>query len=833
MLKKYSAVVLSFLLIGASNFDFSWFHMLDNRLLDSFFKIRGTCEMPQDVLFVYLDEQDIQSLGGWPLTRDYWAYAIHQATDAGARAVAIDVLFSTENQLYHEFDQSLVEIAAAGKNLILPLVIDILPRGDSLLIGEIAAPFSALRKAARAIGFANLGNQPTVREVPVMVANDSLQFYSFGIEIARALSGRTGEEFNALLPESEKIRVNFAGYSMTKYGMSFVLFLQTLRTNPGSLDLAGKFVLIAPVAPGLPIVRQTPFAPAVPAALIHLNVAENIVQQNYLCTLPWLFVAIIMAILCALAWALSTTALRKYWYFYLPATIIVYLIAAFLAFALLFTVVPVFYPLCAFGVLFFVNFWVAEKLLQKELNDRAAVLKSEISRTQQQVAAAETALFELRKQQLVEQQKSSVLSWENENKLLAQQKKVIALEKQLRDLQVCEENKIVDSVPVRIASIIHAADSPLTAVINMVQKVAADDIPVLISGETGTGKEVIARAIHAQSRRKSKPFIAVNCGALPESLLESELFGHEKGAFTGAQSLRRGRFELADGGTIFLDEISETSPAFQARLLRVLQEGSIERLGSERSIRIDVRCIAASNQDIKKLVDAVKFRADLYYRLNGFPITIPPLRQRQEDIPLLARHFLAKYEYAHLKISKAALDNLCFYNWPGNVRELENTVRRMGLLATGEDKNIVQQEHLPEEVLTFFAPANYEAEYKSLEEQILTALRKFEFSRSAISRTARFLGNKDRGTITEYYRGLCFQYFVENEFDVGKTAAALAATSDAEILQRVQKKLQAYLANLDPAQKEPGHPQYKGLPKKFHPALDVVLDFLAKNYDRR
>jgi PAS domain S-box-containing protein len=226
----------------------------------------------------------------------------------------------------------------------------------------------------------------------------------------------------------------------------------------------------------------------------------------------------------------------------------------------------------------------------------------------------------------------------------------------------------------------------LTAVLDMVRRVALTNSTVLIMGETGTGKELIARAIHSNSRRKDKPLIKINCAALPPGLVESELFGHEKGAFTGAIARRVGRFELAEGGTLFLDEIGELPLETQAKLLRVLQEREIERVGGSVPIRVDVRIIAATNRDLKKAVAERIFREDLYYRLSVFPIPLPPLRDRIEDIPLLARYLVDKFATRTgsrvQAISQQAMQRLLAYRWPGNIRELENVLERAVILAT-------------------------------------------------------------------------------------------------------------------------------------------------------
>jgi Nif-specific regulatory protein len=222
--------------------------------------------------------------------------------------------------------------------------------------------------------------------------------------------------------------------------------------------------------------------------------------------------------------------------------------------------------------------------------------------------------------------------------------------------------------------------------LDKIRIVARSHLPVLLRGESGTGKELFAQAIHDLSPRKNGPCVKLNCAALPESVLESELFGHEKGAFTGAIAQRKGRFELADGGTLFLDEIGDISGAFQAKLLRVLQEGEFERVGGSRTLKVDVRLVAATNRNLEAAVASGEFRADLYYRISVVPIVLAPLRQRREDIPLLARAFLGRFNEEHgssLTMSHNALEVLRSCNFPGNVRELESCVRRTAAFTQG------------------------------------------------------------------------------------------------------------------------------------------------------
>jgi Nif-specific regulatory protein len=228
----------------------------------------------------------------------------------------------------------------------------------------------------------------------------------------------------------------------------------------------------------------------------------------------------------------------------------------------------------------------------------------------------------------------------------------------------------------------------MTEMIKIIDRVAKTDSSVLITGESGTGKELFAEQIHLRSPRNNAPFVRVNCAAIPEGLLESELFGHVRGAFTGSVSNRKGRFEMADGGTIFLDEIGDMPLALQAKLLRVIQEKEFEKVGSDKTVAVDARILAATNRNIKAMTDKGEFRNDLYYRLNVVPLHVPPLRQRTEDIPDLARFFMTKYMKQNKKefsgFSQDAIEAILTYSWPGNIRELENCVERACVIAVGK-----------------------------------------------------------------------------------------------------------------------------------------------------
>ena len=304
----------------------------------------------------------------------------------------------------------------------------------------------------------------------------------------------------------------------------------------------------------------------------------------------------------------------------------------------------------------------------------------------------------------------------------------------------------------------------MRAIFELVEKVSDSDSTVLIYGESGTGKELIARAIHYNSYRQDKPLVPINCGAIPGELLESELFGYEKGAFTGATSLRIGRFELANGGTVFLDEIGEMSPALQVKILRVLQEREFERVGGTRTVKVDVRIIAATNKNLDDLVANHQFREDLYYRLNVIPLELPPLRDRKSDIPLLVAYFMDRFnaeKKRHIEgVAPEATEMLLRYHWPGNVRELENLIERITIL---KGSGIITPEDLPDKLSQSFSDGvvpevdipngglNFDDAVQAFERQLLT--KALQRTHGVKSKAAELL-SMNRTTLVEKVKKL-------------------------------------------------------------------------------
>jgi transcriptional regulator with GAF, ATPase, and Fis domain len=314
---------------------------------------------------------------------------------------------------------------------------------------------------------------------------------------------------------------------------------------------------------------------------------------------------------------------------------------------------------------------------------------------------------------------------------------------QLRDRLQAENIYLLEEVKAQQGFEEIIGRSPvLHRVLRQVEQVAPTDTTVLITGETGTGKELIARAIHNLSARKDRPMVTVNCGAISAGLVESELFGHEKGAFTGAVSRKVGRFELASGGTIFLDEIGDLSLDLQVKLLRVLQEGEFQRVGGSATIKVDVRVIAATHKDLDAAVEDGRFRADLFYRLNVFPVRTPPLRERREDIPALVRYFVMKYTAKTGKridtVPKSVLDRLGAYAWPGNVRELANVLERSVIISRGNSLELGEWVAMPAEA----AGGRDTSSRDSTRERIIEALEQTGWRVSGPRGAAHLLGLK-------------------------------------------------------------------------------------------
>lgn len=826
--KNFFALFFFLLLFSSLNYyQMPWDEAIEDALVSLDYKIRGSRSPGNEFVIIYLADEDLQALGGWPLSRDYYSYLIHVLKSSGAKVIAIDVLFAQTDSRHPEYDKTMAQFIASSANVCLPMIFSQLepkvntssyPINEKFFGENPTLPLKSIRDSAAGLGFSNFSRTENLFRIPLLATSGDSTFYSFGAEMARlylvdSQDRRTSKKTqNPILPDGNSLlELNYFGDIDDVQSYSFVSLLQKFQQSPDSLNFTGKLALFTVTAPGISAVKSTPLSSTLPASFIHLTAAENLIHQNYLTRipLPWQE-AIIIFVLLALFLGFRFKADRNYILFATGILLLLWLISIF-SFSLENTIIPIFYPSLALIASFF--YFLVDRLSQKRL-----LQTSMQELLQQQIAGKEAQLKEIREQlSLQETTTEEFISLAEQRK-----QKILKLEKDVNDLKIYSEpvkNEL--KVSSGFGEIIYAETSPMAQILELVLKVSPNDIPVLITGETGTGKELIARAIHTSSNRKKNPFIAVNCGALSETLLESELFGHEKGSFTGAITLRRGRFEIANGGSIFLDEISETSPAFQAKLLRVLQDSTFERLGGEQTLKTNIRIIAASNRNLEE-EKGQNFRTDLFYRLNGFPIKLPPLRERKDDLPLLVHHFLHKYDF-ELEISDQAMNFLKKYHWPGNVRELENHVRRAAILAQSDKRTLIQESDLAAELITAQENSKKEILHIPLEEQILEAMRSFEFSHASISQTAKVLGNRDRGTITEYFRGICFEYLVKTNFNLERVARDISASDDEIVIEAVKNKIKTYLENLTTDIQNKTAPSFKGLPKKYHPFLEKVL----------
>ena len=638
--KAYLPVIISLVFILLSTLPFSYNQWVETAFTDLQFQIRGNRELSNKIVFVFIGPEDVHDLGGWPISRDYYGYTTYILKTAGARIIGFDMLFEKPDPLYPEFDKMMADFMESAGNVCLPMAFGEMKESSSnnkdvnFFTGyQPVYPMDQIRNVVAGIGFSNFGNNPDLLTVPLVVQQDDLYYYSFGSELARlyldplselstdneGLLIRTGEDKSIRVPLDEygQIKLNHFGGVKDLHSISLVDLLQTFETSPDSLNFSNKLVLVGVTAPSVSIIKATPLSSSLPASLIHATVAENIIEGNYLRDPPfyvqWLIIAGLVFLLYAL-WQLKWINNRNWIGFALLA---VFWLVAITVFRRFHINIPIFYPSLA---LIFTDFSL-KILNRRELRSEGlsvkSLLESHLKEKEKELNRAREQLTQYQNELKVKEKYSEELQQISS----ARQEAILQLENELRDL----ETYIIPEKPANVpefADMIHGPNSKLKEVLELIQRIRSDNIPVLIIGETGTGKEMVARAIHRTGPRQNNPFVAVNCGALTETLLESELFGHEKGSFTGAHSRRRGRFELADGGTIFLDEISETSPSFQAKLLRILQEGVFERVGGEQSIMVDVRVIAASNKDLKSYIEGGKFRDDLFYRLNGFPIQL-------------------------------------------------------------------------------------------------------------------------------------------------------------------------------------------------------------------
>jgi DNA-binding NtrC family response regulator/CHASE2 domain-containing sensor protein len=835
-------------------------HKLEQGLLDVRYHVRGQVPADTNVVILYFDNDDIASLGGWPLKRNYYALLIDVLTKSNVQVIGLDIFFGEHNLEYPEHDNLLAAKAAASGKLVCYCYFRRVERteisspslapeqfpalekmSEPLLYGaQIQLPYRELLDSSAGIGHTNV-TEGAVSQLPLLIDAGGRTVPAFAFEVLRLFAQVDRSQVQlashsvTLQTKEGQIRIPISGDGTTALNFQGALSsfrryrcVEVLRSFlSGSTNLSSlrnKIVFVSVIGEGRGKFFETPFDPQFPDIGLQATFVDNALNNRFLSTVsPFVGELLIPA---ALALVFMFLIVR-FGYFrggiFGLLLAVLYVSASQLMFVTACVVLPVLGPLMLLLVAWLgpvlYDYFVVEKHLAR--------LESEKQKAESRLRERELKLQMLEKE-LLDQKAPAPLARGSElvDEIKRYKEEIRTLSAQVSDMVEFEAVELEPKSETAVfEGIVYHTAGKMKGVVDLIRKISASDANVLILGESGTGKELVARAVHNLSDRRGKVFVAVNCGALTETLLESELFGHERGSFTGAIKDKIGRFEHANGGTIFLDEIAETSEVFQIKLLRVVQSGEFERVGANTTMKTNARIVAATNKSLRELVVEKRFREDLYYRLNVFSIELPPLRERKGDIPFLAHHFV-KAEDGALSLSSTVMDAFLQYRWPGNVRELQSAVTRAGIFARSDGRKLIQLRDLPEEV------AAATKGQVDIEDQILEILRSKKFSRSSISETAEELGGLNRGTVAEYFRGMCFKHFFENVWDANNAVKALVKGDDADSSERVQKKLHEYLGNvvegLTPGQdfetsKISLRPKYKNLPQRYHTILDEVV----------
>ncbi len=839
------------------------FDSADRAIQRQYYHVRGEHPIDSSIVILYFGNEDINALGGLPLKRNYYALLVSALHDVGASAIGFDIGFPESDREHPEYDQVFAGSVKSAGNVVFSGYFSSfqikekqvtvsqpeqfsysLSNNGIFLDGQnLEKPFPGLLHSASSLGHTNLIEN---LHIPIVIRSQHGDIPAFSFELLRTglhafkedvtNSGNTlslalkGKALSIPYDNKGEISPNFTGGISSLKTTSVLRFLKEYdewKSQPevaaNSHPFYNKIILIAIIAEGKSMFVQTPFDNQFPSVGIHATVIDNILSGSLLKEASTSLVWILSLLLGLIATLLF---LQKKQSIAIASILVLTILLTFFSykmFAAYAYVLPISQPLAvllvvSIGFIFYKQSLVQSKLFSAENEKQLA---------EQRLQEKESYLSALEQRLQISQQNTTQ---QPSVELLLEIKKYKEEIESLKTLVEDYKPTTVQSVAQTETSsefqgIIYSPSSKMSEVISFIKKISATDASVLILGESGTGKELVANAIHQASKRSSQPFIAVNCGALTETLLESELFGHEKGAFTGAVKEKAGRFELADNGTIFLDEIAEISEAFQVKLLRILQEGTFERVGGTETKKVNVRVIAATNRDIKSEVTNKRFREDVYYRLNVFTLSLPPLRERKEDIPPLVQKFI-KAENPNMEISATVMNLLLQHEWKGNVRELQSIVKHALVLAQSEGRTLLRIKDLPKE---FTANLTMNLD---IEEQILESLRSKQFARSAITETASELGGLNRGTVAEYFRGYCFKSFCENNWDINKTIDRITESSDPVVRERVTKKLEEYLTNaIELAGKElplettltVSKPKMKNLPQRYHNYFELVI----------
>lgn len=782
---------------------------IDSSFSDLMNKLSGELNPDSNIVIIHLTSSDIEQLGPWPLKRSYYALLIHHLKDFKVKKIGLEIFLSAKFVSQAIYDNVLQKEIQRANNVVLSSVAgNISEINNSYKTDSLSLPSPKLIDDAIQSGHINYLKKNGII-IPLEIFNQGSQEKAFSLQLLE-------------LPEinDKSIKLNFISswHKFKNYSLSE--FFQLVQKNsPELLQLKDKIILIGVSDSQLSSVTGARFDDVMPGVALHAFALDNLLNQRSFND-RYYNLSIILFGIFLITWIIITKdknqKLGHYIIIIAGSLLIFYVLNRFLyvELAYSFLIIPL-------AIMFFVDVYYKVIENRKQLTgyyNEAILLKNLVATKEKELSILQSEL------DLSKDEKANSLLVKINNL-----KENISKIKENQDDQKSFEMKSENNEE-NFLGLIFKSDL-MKNVVELIKKAAPADAAILITGESGTGKELVARAIHSLSKRSNNKFVAVNCAALTETLLESELFGYVKGAFTGAVGNKIGKFEAADKGTIFLDEIGETTENFQAKLLRVLQFGEFDKVGSVSPTIVDVRIISATNKDLKQLIKEKKFREDLYYRLNVINIHLPALKERKEDIEPLIKHFI-KTENDNINISLAALNALKEYEWKGNVRELESVIKRAVVFCKASNRNLIQLDDLPEELIKSIK--------LNFEDLVIESLRTKGFSHSSINETAKELGNVNRTLVAENFRGYSLKAFYDNNFDEIKTIKVLCLDDRQDEIERVKTKLDTWLNNIRKdisdhkeqnfeVVKQELKSKYKNLPQKFHSYLDEVIKYYLNN----
>jgi transcriptional regulator with GAF, ATPase, and Fis domain/CHASE2 domain-containing sensor protein len=765
--------------------------------------IAGEKSPDTNIVIIHISASDLERIGPWPIKRSYYALLIKELTKQNVKKIGLEVFLSSRMVTQTIYDKLLRnEIAKSGRVILSSVAGKITESENTYFTDSLSYPSPKLLDDSFLSGHLNYITDAGIK-IPLSIDNRGEVEKAFAYQLYENESNEI-----AILINARSSWKSFENYNLIK-------FFEFVRNDAAELKLLkDKTVFIGMSDPQFASTVTTLFDDKLPGVALHAFALDNLInsswqKSNLYVISGLLFVFILLGLV-----LIHPMMRAKLVYFYL-FTLGVFLVITFVLF------IGLNYRL-AFSLFYIPFFFLVMLDLAYSLFESKHLLKGALDESEvlkKLLASKQDELQRLQKELDITEETGSA-------GLIT---KIKTLKSDIEKLKEDEEDKTpADIKPKELANNFHGivyCSKAMDEIVGVIKKVAPENATVLLIGESGTGKELAARAIHNLSQRREKTFVAVNCAALTESLLESELFGHLKGAFTGAATDKIGRFEAADGGTIFLDEIGETSENFQVKLLRVLQSGEIEKVGSAGQSNVDVRVVAATNKELDLLVKEKKFREDLFYRLNVIQIKMPPLRERPEDIEILASHFLSA-EGSGIRFSKSASAAILDFEWSGNVRELESVVKRAVIFARAEGRDLLKLSDLPKEIV--------KGSKYNFEDLVLESLREKKFSHSAITETAKELGNVNRTMISENFRGIVFRTLYENNFDIALSVESISVAEGEDVRAKVEDKIQKYIINIENDIAKTGltnfdevkikfASKYKNLPAKFHLYLDEVI----------